>query len=33
MRAARPECEPFFDRGPGYLRLAGQPSADVDWPA
>ncbi|HEY3713661.1 MAG TPA: hydantoinase B/oxoprolinase family protein [Jatrophihabitantaceae bacterium] len=32
MRAARPESEPFFDRGPGYLRLAGQPSADVDWP-
>jgi N-methylhydantoinase B len=32
QRAARPEQEPFFDRGPGYARLAdGRPSADVDW--
>jgi N-methylhydantoinase B len=32
LRAARPEQEPFFDRGPGYARLAeGRSSADVDW--
>ncbi|WP_345503786.1 hydantoinase B/oxoprolinase family protein [Pedococcus ginsenosidimutans] len=32
LRADRPEQEPFFDRGPGYARLAdGRPSADVDW--
>ncbi|KRE57016.1 hydantoinase B/oxoprolinase family protein [Phycicoccus sp. Soil748] len=32
LRAARPDREPFFDRGPGYARLAdGRPSADVDW--
>ena len=31
MRAERPE-EPFFDRGPGYARLAGgETAADVDW--
>jgi N-methylhydantoinase B len=31
LRAARPE-EPFFDRGPGFARLAeGRQSADVDW--
>jgi N-methylhydantoinase B len=31
-RAGRPAQEPFFDRGPGYARLAdGRPSADVDW--
>jgi N-methylhydantoinase B len=32
-RASRPEpTEAFFDRGPGYARLAGgSPSADVDW--
>jgi N-methylhydantoinase B len=31
-RAARPAEEPFFDRGPGYARLAaGQQAADVDW--
>ena len=30
-RAARGE-QPFFDRGPGYARLAaGATSADVDW--
>jgi N-methylhydantoinase B len=23
--------QPFFDRGPGYARLAGVDSADVDW--
>ena len=32
LRGARPGQEPFFDRGPGYARLAeGRPSADVDW--
>jgi N-methylhydantoinase B len=31
MRLARPEREPFFDRGPGYARLSGQPYADCDW--
>ncbi len=31
MRAARPDRPPFFDRGPGYARLAGQPAADCDW--
>jgi N-methylhydantoinase B len=32
MRAARPEQRPFFDRGPGYARLAdGRSSAEVDW--
>jgi N-methylhydantoinase B len=29
-RAARTGGEPFFDRGPGYAMLAGQPSADID---
>jgi N-methylhydantoinase B len=30
-RAARGE-QPFFDRGPGYARLAGgATAADVDW--
>jgi len=29
-RAARTGREPFFDRGPGYAMLAGQPSADID---
>ncbi len=32
LRAARPAQEPFFDRGPGYARLAdGRTSAEVDW--
>jgi N-methylhydantoinase B len=32
LRAARPEAQPFFDRGPGYRELAGGPAtADVDW--
>jgi N-methylhydantoinase B len=32
LRAERPEHEPFFDRGPGYARLAGgRTAADVDW--
>ena len=31
IRVARPEREPFFDRGPGYARLSGRPSADCDW--
>jgi N-methylhydantoinase B len=32
IRAARPLREPFFDRGPGYARLAGgRTSAEVDW--
>ncbi len=31
LRAERPE-EPFFDRGPGFARLAeGKTAADVDW--
>ena len=30
--AARPAEEPFFDRGPGYARLAeGRVTAEVDW--
>ena len=29
---ARPEAQPFFDRGPGYTRLAdGRRYADCDW--
>jgi N-methylhydantoinase B len=31
MRAERPDQQPFFDRGPGYARLAGAASAEVDW--
>jgi N-methylhydantoinase B len=31
-RAARTGAEAFFDRGPGYAMLAGQPSADIDQP-
>jgi N-methylhydantoinase B len=32
LRAERPAERPFFDRGPGYTRLAnGATSADVDW--
>jgi len=32
LRAERPAHEPFFDRGPGYPRLAGgRTAADVDW--
>jgi N-methylhydantoinase B len=33
MRAERSSGQPFFDRGPGYARLApgGAASADVDW--
>ena len=32
LRDARPDAAPFFDRGPGYARLAdGRDSADVDW--
>jgi N-methylhydantoinase B len=31
-RAARTGREPFFDRGPGYAMLAGQPSPDIDQP-
>jgi N-methylhydantoinase B len=31
-RAARSGDEPFFDRGPGYAMLAGQPWADIDQP-
>jgi N-methylhydantoinase B len=31
VRAARQRPEPFFDRGPGYQRLAGVSSAEVDW--
>jgi N-methylhydantoinase B len=31
-RAPRSGREPFFDRGPGYAMLAGQPSADIDQP-
>ncbi|MBD3785323.1 MAG: hydantoinase B/oxoprolinase family protein, partial [Micrococcales bacterium] len=31
LRSARGE-QPFFDRGPGYARLAGgSAAADVDW--
>ncbi|HEX9064394.1 MAG TPA: hydantoinase B/oxoprolinase family protein [Streptosporangiaceae bacterium] len=31
MRAQRPPDPPFFDRGPGYQRLAGTAAAAVDW--
>ena len=31
MRAERPAKQPFFDRGPGFARLAGAATADVDW--
>ena len=31
IRAERPDQRPFFDRGPGYARLAGTASAEVDW--
>jgi N-methylhydantoinase B len=32
LRAARPLDLPFFDRGPGYARLAGgRVAAAVDW--
>ena len=32
LRAARPDREPFFDRGPGFARLSGgQPSSPFDW--
>ncbi len=31
IRAQRSQPDPFFDRGPGYERLAGVPSAQVDW--
>ena len=32
LRDARPDAAPFFDRGPGYARLAdGKEAADVDW--
>jgi N-methylhydantoinase B len=32
LRSARPAEEPFFDRGPGYARLAeGRVTAEVDW--
>ena len=32
LRSARTEREPFFDRGPGYARLAGgATAASVDW--
>ena len=31
MREQRPDQQPFFDRGPGYARLAGVASAEVDW--
>jgi N-methylhydantoinase B len=32
LRDTRPSERPFFDRGPGYARLSGGPSAaDVDW--
>jgi N-methylhydantoinase B len=30
LRLAR-GSRPFFDRGPGYRRLAGRPTAEVDW--
>jgi N-methylhydantoinase B len=30
LRKERPADPPFFDRGPGYARLAGKPHADVD---
>jgi N-methylhydantoinase B len=31
MREERPERRPFFDRGPGFARLAGSATAEVDW--
>jgi N-methylhydantoinase B len=32
MRVERPENEPFFDRGPGYARLAdGAQASEFDW--
>jgi len=31
LRAERPQRRPFFDRGPGYDKLAGMASAEVDW--
>ena len=31
LRDGRPARSPFFDRGPGYQRLAGIASAEVDW--
>jgi N-methylhydantoinase B len=32
LRAQRTGDEPFFDRGPGYVKLAnGRAAADVDW--
>ncbi len=31
ISAERERPEPFFDRGPGYRRLAGVACADVDW--
>jgi len=32
MRGARPAERPFFDRGPGYARLAGgATAAELDW--
>ncbi len=31
MKTERPDEQPFFDRGPGYARLAGVASAQVDW--
>jgi N-methylhydantoinase B len=31
LRSSRRGPQPFFDRGPGYQRLAGAQAADVDW--
>ncbi|HUJ06716.1 MAG TPA: hydantoinase B/oxoprolinase family protein [Streptosporangiaceae bacterium] len=31
LREQRADHQPFFDRGPGYARLAGASSAEVDW--
>jgi N-methylhydantoinase B len=31
MREQRSGEQPFFDRGPGFARLAGAASAEVDW--
>ncbi len=31
MLEQRPERRPFFDRGPGFARLAGAAAAEVDW--
>ncbi|MFZ5870369.1 MAG: hydantoinase B/oxoprolinase family protein [Actinomycetota bacterium] len=32
LRSQRPDAEPFFDRGPGYAKLAGgATSAELDW--